>query len=118
VTGACLAIRRSTFQAVGGFDAAGLPIAFNDIDLCLKVREAGYANLYTPFAAMTHYESVSRGAEDSPEKLERFRREIAVMRKRWGTHLYQDPYYNPNLTLEHEDFSYAVPPRTGGEGKD
>ncbi|MGJ3244437.1 MAG: glycosyltransferase [Opitutales bacterium] len=112
VTGACLAVRRSTFETVGGFDADGLPIAFNDIDLCLRIREAGYANLFTPFAAMTHYESVSRGPEDSPEKLERFGREITVMRERWGDLLYRDPYYNPNLTLEHEDFSYAVPPRT------
>jgi GT2 family glycosyltransferase/glycosyltransferase involved in cell wall biosynthesis len=111
VTAACLVIRKATFDAVGGFNEADLPVAFNDIDFCLRVQAAGYRNLWTPFAELYHHESASRGAEDTPEKLARFQREAAYMRRVWGRLLDRDPAYNPNLSLRHEDFSLAFPPR-------
>ncbi|MBS0630714.1 MAG: glycosyltransferase [Verrucomicrobia bacterium] len=111
VTAACLVIRREIFHAVGGFNEPDLAVAFNDIDFCLRVRAAGYRNLWTPFAELYHHESASRGAEDTPEKAARFHREVAYMRRRWGPLLDRDPAYNPNLTGELEDFSLAFPPR-------
>ena len=111
VTAACLVVRRAVFEEVGGFDEKALAVAFNDIDFCLKVKRAGFRNLWTPFAEFYHHESASRGIEDSPDKLERFAAEIRCMRERWGALLDTDPAYNPNLTAEFEDFSLAVPPR-------
>lgn len=105
VTGACLLLRKSVFEQVGGLDEEHLTVAFNDVDLCLRVREAGYRNLWTPYAELYHHESVSRGAEDSPAKLARASAEAAYMRQTWGAVLDNDPAYNPNLTLIHEDFS-------------
>ena len=98
VTGACLAIRSTVFAAIGGFDAQCLAVAFNDVDLCLRLRAAGYRNIWTPFARLTHHESKSRGLEDTPEKRARFEAEARVMRERWGAELRSDPYYNPNLS--------------------
>ncbi|GJE55535.1 glycosyltransferase family 2 protein [Methylobacterium thuringiense] len=98
VTGACLAMRRSVFSEVGGFDAKHLKVAFNDVDLCLRVREAGYRIVWTPHARLIHHESKSRGSEDSPEKRARFESECRVMRERWEPLLRADPYYNPNLS--------------------
>jgi len=112
VTAACLVIRRELYLAAGGFDAEQLTIAFNDVDFCLKVEALGYRNLYTPFAELVHHESASRGREDSPEKIFRFQAEIAAIRARWGGRLQADPAYNPNLTLDSEDFAFAYPPRT------
>ncbi|MCF3652114.1 glycosyltransferase [Synoicihabitans lomoniglobus] len=111
VTAACLVIRRAVFEEVGGFDADKLAVAFNDIDFCLRVRAAGYWNVWTPFAELYHHESASRGVEDSPDKLDRFAGEIAVMRQRWARTLDRDPAYNPNLTGLYEDFTLATPPR-------
>ncbi len=111
VTAACLVIQKSIFDEVGGLDDKHLSVAFNDIDFCLKVRAAGYRNLWTPFAELYHHESVSRGAEDTPEKHERFRAEVETMMKRWAKELKHDPAYNPNLTLEMTDFTLAAPPR-------
>lgn len=111
VTAACLIVRRSIYEQVGGLDEKNLTVAFNDIDFCLKVRAAGHRNLWTPFAEFYHHESVSRGAEDTPEKHERFRAEVEYMLKRWPAEIRHDPAYNPNLTLEHTDFSLAAPPR-------
>ena len=105
VTGACLLVRKSVFDEVSGLNEQHLTVAFNDVDFCLKVREAGYRNLWTPYAELYHHESVSRGAEDNPEKQARFQAEIAYMRETWGAELDNDPAYNPNLTLSHEDFS-------------
>ncbi len=105
VTGACLLVRKSVFEEVGGLEEANLAVAFNDVDFCLKVREAGYRNVWTPFAEAYHHESVSRGADDTPEKRDRANREAAYMKQRWGQVLMHDPAYNPNLTLIHEDFS-------------
>lgn len=105
VTGAALLVRKEIFDAVGGLDEAGLSVAFNDVDLCLKVMSAGYRNLWTPFAELYHHESVSRGAEDTPEKMARFRGECEVMQQRWSSLLARDPHYNPNLSNQREDFS-------------
>ncbi|MBF0219644.1 MAG: glycosyltransferase [Gammaproteobacteria bacterium] len=105
VTAACLVIRREIFTAVGGFDEVNLPVAFNDIDLSLRIGEAGYRNLWTPFAELIHHESASRGADDTPEKVARFRTEVDYMLRRWQDKLPHDPAYNPNLTLAYEDFS-------------
>jgi hypothetical protein len=111
VTAACLLIRKATYEEVGGFDERDLAVAFNDIDFCLRVRAAGYRNLWTPFAEFYHHESATRGADDTPEKAGRFRSEVEMMLGRWDTVLKQDPAYNPNLTLEDENFSLASPPR-------
>jgi GT2 family glycosyltransferase len=122
VTAACLVIRKAVYEQVGGLDEKELAVAFNDIDFCLKVRAAGYRNLWTPFAEFYHHESASRGADDTEEKRERFRRETETMLARWGRELAADPAYNPNLTLELTDFSLAALPRTWkpwqiGEGR-
>ncbi|MEW5839006.1 MAG: glycosyltransferase family 2 protein [Pseudomonadota bacterium] len=108
VTGACLVVRKSIYQQVAGLDEDHLSVAFNDVDLCLKVREAGYRNLWTPYAELFHHESKSRGAENTPEKQARFQSEVLWMQERWKDQLPRDPYYSPNLTLEHEDFSIRL----------
>lgn len=104
VTGACLMTKRSVFNEVGGF-IEDLPIAFNDIDFCLRVREKGYLIIWIPYAELYHHESKTRGYEDRPEKQSRFSKEIKYMREKWHHVLDNDPYYNPNLTLDKEDFS-------------
>ncbi len=107
VTAACLMTRRSVFEQVGGFEEK-LSHAFNDVDLCLKMREQGYLVVYTPFAELYHHESVSRGYETTPEKKERFHQEWAFCDDRWGELLRAgDPYYSPHLTLVREDFSIS-----------
>lgn len=110
VTAACLMVRKSIWQAVGGLDER-LKVAFNDIDFCIRVREAGYRNIYTPYAEFIHHESASRGTDLSGEKLRRFQQEVETMRTRWQHLLEKDPAYSPNLTLVHEDFSLAWPSR-------
>lgn len=92
VTGACMAIEKKKFLEVGGFDEKHLPIAFNDIDLCLKLLEKGYKNLFTPYAQLYHYESASRGYEDTLLKKLRFRREIHYMQRKWGSLLESDQF--------------------------
>ena len=106
VTGACLLVRRTTWDEIGGLDET-LAVAFNDIDFCIRVREAGYTNVFTPFAELYHHESVSRGAEDNPEKQARFTKEIDYMRQRWANQLDRDPFYSINLTKDREDYSIA-----------
>lgn len=98
VTGACLLTRRDVFEQVGGFDEERLPVTFSDVDLCLKMRRAGYLIVYTPFARLYHHESATR--RRSIEALE-----TEVMRERWPEYLERDPYYNPNLSRERADFS-------------
>ncbi len=110
VTAACLVLRREVFEEVGGFDEKNLSVAFNDVDFCLRIRERGYRNLWTPYAELYHLESASRGPEETLEKQARFRNEVLYMKSRWGQALLHDPYYNPNLTLDREDFSLAFPP--------
>lgn len=108
VTAACLLVRRTVFEEVGGFDEANLAVAFNDVDFCLKVRQAGYRNLWTPYAEFVHHESVSRGPENDASKIARFQSETQYMLSKWAPLLTKDPYYNPNLTLEHEGFTLAT----------
>jgi len=108
VTGACLMVRRGVFDEVNGLDEQ-IAVAFNDVDLCLRIRAAGYRNIWTPFAELIHHESASRGYEDNPEKIARFQREIRFMRDRWGATLATDPYYNPNLSMQTGD--YTLPPQ-------
>ena len=103
-------MRRDIFEKINGLDE-NLAVAFNDVDFCLKVREAGYRNIWTPYAEMIHHESASRGLETNPEKIQRFNSEIEYMKDKWGDSLLVDPAYSPNLTLYHEDFSFAWPPR-------
>lgn len=110
VTAACLLVRRAVFEQVGGLDES-LRVAFNDIDFCLRVREAGYHNLWTPFAELYHHESASRGSEDTPEKRARFIGEVEAMQRRWGARLLDDPAWNPNLSLTSLNAEYAFPPR-------
>jgi O-antigen biosynthesis protein len=107
VTAACLLIRRKAFEAVNGLDEE-LTVAFNDVDFCLRVRAAGYRNLFTPFAQLIHHESVSRGRDLTPAKAKRFAGEFAMMRRRWGAGLLHDPYYSPHLTYDLEDFSLRL----------
>ena len=111
VTAACLVVRKSTYLQAGGLDEENLPVAFNDVDFCLRLRELGYRNVFTPYAVFYHHESASRGYEDTPEKIRRFEREAQYIQDRWGSLLANDPAYNPNLTLDAEDFAFAWPPR-------
>jgi len=111
VTAACMLLRRSIFEEVKGFNDQELAVAFNDVDLCLRIEEAGYRNVWTPNAYLYHHESLSRGDDNRKEKKQRVVSEIDYMKQRWGSLLRNDPTYNPNLTLEFEDFSLAWPPR-------
>ena len=103
-------VRRAVFQEVGGLDEQ-IAVAFNDIDFCLRLRAAGYRNIWTPFAELIHHESASRGYEDNPEKIARFQREIRFMQDRWGDVLACDPHYNPNFSLQSGDYSIDCRPR-------
>lgn len=111
VTAACLVTRREIFEQLGGLDEANLGVAFNDVDYCLRVWESGHTVVWTPFAELYHHESASRGSDEDPTKRARFRKEIRYMRERWATRIAADPFYNPNLSLAHDDFRPAVPPR-------
>ena len=105
VTAACMMSKKSVFEAAGGFTEE-LAVAFNDIDYCMKVRSLGKLVVYAPYALLYHYESKSRGLEDTPEKVARFNREIAIFARRWPDILKNgDPYYNPNLTLRKSNFA-------------
>nr|WP_294658640.1 glycosyltransferase family 2 protein [uncultured Blautia sp.] len=105
VTAACMLVKREAFDKVGGLTEE-LAVAFNDIDFCMKLRAADYLIVYNPYAELYHYESKSRGLEDTPEKVARFNKEIQTFEKRWPDILRNgDPYYNPNLTLKSQDFS-------------
>lgn len=105
VTAACMMVKKSAFDAVNGL-SEDLAVAFNDIDFCMKLRQAGYLIVYNPYAELYHYESKSRGLEDTPEKVARFNKEIQIFERRWPDIMRDgDPYYNPNLTLKSQDFS-------------
>ncbi|KPB74945.1 glycosyltransferase [Pseudomonas cannabina] len=110
VTAACLVIKKSIFEELGGLDEEHLKVTFNDIDFCLRAREAGYLNVWTPFAELYHHESATRGHEDTPQKQARFSQEVHYMKSRWPQ-IQVDYAYSPNLTLDYEDFSLAWPPR-------
>lgn len=105
VTAACLLIKKEDFVAVKGFNEQDLAVAFNDVDLCLKVQALGRRNLYCAEAELYHHESVSRGTENTPEKRSRFERELAYLQDTWPEYIAQDPGYNCNLTLSQENFA-------------
>ena len=105
VTFACVMIPRHVWDEVGGLDES-FAVAFNDVDMCMRIRKAGYLIVWTPYAELYHYESKSRGLEDTPEKKKRFEGEVKRFQERWKNELAAgDPYYNPNLSLDREDFS-------------
>ena len=109
-TAACLLIRRAVYNEVHGLDES-YAVAFNDVDFCVRVREAGYTNVFTPFAQLYHYESKSRGMEDNPEKQKRFQGEVLRFQARWGDLLAKgDPCTNPNFDIQREDFSLKILP--------
>jgi len=107
VTAACLMIRREVWEQVGGLDEQ-LSVAFNDVDFCLRVRAAGYLNVYVPHAELYHYESKSRGFDDTPAKIARGIREQQFMQKRWNVSSVDDPFYSPHLSLTSEDYSIRL----------
>lgn len=111
VTAACMITPRSVYRQLGGLEEANLAVAFNDIDYCLRVCEAGHKVIYDPYAEFVHHESASRGYEDSPEKKRRYQSEEAYMLTRWEKWLPNDRAYNPNLTLQDCDFAIAAQPR-------
>jgi GT2 family glycosyltransferase len=105
VTAACLMCRRSVFEQVGGFDEK-LAISYNDLDLCLKMKQQGYHHVCLPHVKLYHHESKSRGYDNTPEKLERYMAEVQEMRQRWNAEIEQDSCYNPHLTLA--QFNYRL----------
>lgn len=108
VTGACLMMKKHLFTEIGGFDEA-FEISLNDVDLCLRMRELGYLNVFTPFAELYHYESISRGLDDQGEKAERYNRESEMFREKWADALAKgDPYFNPNFSLDRSDYSVRI----------
>lgn len=108
VTAACLLLRRELFLQVGGLNEQSLTVAFNDVDLCLKVQAAGYRNLWTPYATLFHFESKSRGREDTPAKKAREQAEIHYMRQTWPAQIADDHCYSPHLTRQREDYSIRL----------
>ncbi len=116
VTAACMLIQKKLFDEVGGFDEGNLGVAFNDVDLCLKVRSLGYRIVWTPYSELYHHESTSRGDDFHPEKIDRFFKENDFIINKWGEIIKNDPYYSPNLTLGSEDFGLAWPPRINHSG--
>ncbi|PPL18324.1 hypothetical protein UN63_01750 [Oceanisphaera arctica] len=113
VTAACFVTHKQLYQELDGLDETNLTVAFNDVDYCLRVREAGQRVIYTPYAELYHHESVSRGKDDSPEKQARAKREAEYMRNRWGHIIERDPFYNPNLNYSQPDFKPGKIPRVG-----
>ena len=110
VTAACLMVRKDVYEQVNGLDES-FAVAFNDVDFCVRVREAGYTNVFTPFAQLYHYESKSRGLDESPAKRKRFASEVERFQKRWAKQLAAgDPCMNPNFDLMKEDFSFDIKP--------
>ncbi len=111
VTAACLVMRRAVFEQAGGFDEEHLQVAYNDVDLCLRIQELGYRNVWTPFAELYHHESASRGYDHTPDKAARYQNECDYMRTRWGERLDTDTAHNPNLDLISPTFRWALESR-------
>ena len=111
VTAACLVVKKNVYEEVGGLNEFDLEVAFNDVDFCLRLREAGYRNIWTPKAELYHHESATRGVDDTSEKKLRFSKEMQYMLDFWGESLLADPAYSPNLTLDYSNCSFAWPPR-------
>jgi len=111
VTTACALVKREVYLKLGGLDE-NLAVTFNDIDFCLRLREAGYQIVWSPHAELIHHESASRGFDDSTPKQTRFLAEVDYMNSKWDGLLQRDPFYNPNLSLGEDLFTLAFPPRT------
>ncbi len=111
VTAACMVLRRTVFEEVGGFDEVNLPIAYNDVDLCLRIQEKGYRILWTPYAELYHHESATLGQPKTPQRLAQFLRESTYLKTRWRDFIVHDPFYSPNLILSSGNFALAFPPR-------
>ncbi|MCM1251926.1 MAG: glycosyltransferase family 2 protein [Clostridium sp.] len=108
VTGACLMIKKEIYDKLGGLDES-FAVSLNDVDFCLRVREAGYLNVFTPFAELFHYESISRGLDDKGASAERYNEESERFREKWRKMLEKgDPYYNPNFSLDRSDFALKI----------
>ncbi len=108
VTGACLMMKKALFQELGGLDE-NFAVSLNDVDLCVRAWKAGYVNVFTPFAELYHFESISRGLDDTGEKAQRYDRESEAFRAKWKDLLVQgDPYYNPNFSLDRSDFALKI----------
>ena len=110
VTAACMVTWRALYQRLGGLDEKHLPVAFNDVDYCLRVRHAGHKVVWTPHAELYHHESVSRGKDKSPKRLKVARQEVAYMRRRWRREMQCDPFYNPNFSYMRPDFVLGPAP--------
>jgi hypothetical protein len=111
LTAACLVVRRQAFETAGGFDTA-FPAAFNDVDLCIRMRRKGWRLIWTPAAQLYHHESLTFGDDQSPQRKDQYMRDVELMRSRWRAILGSDPYYNPNLKLDSgRQFELAFPPR-------
>lgn len=110
VTGACFAVNKSIWNELNGFDER-LTVAFNDVDFCIRLLKSGYRNVFNPYALLYHHESISRGYEDTPEKISRFNSEVRFMTESWGDILVDDKCFNPNLSLNSENYELAFPPR-------
>ncbi len=106
------------FKDLNGFNEQDLAVAFNDVDFCLRLREKNLLIVYTPYAELYHYESLTRGSDLSPENIERFKREIEYTESRWREMICCDPYYNPNLSLDlsHGTFTLAPFSRAADSG--
>jgi len=107
VTAACMMVSREKFRQVGGLDEA-FTVSYNDVDFCLRLLQHGYRNVFVPQARVYHFESKSRGRDDNPMKVARAMREFSLMHERWPDLAVRDPYYNPNLTIDAEDFSIRL----------
>jgi glycosyltransferase involved in cell wall biosynthesis len=113
VTAACLLVRKTVYEEAGGLDEKNLSVAFNDVDFCIRLKKLGYKNIWTPYALLFHHESATRGQDLSPEKRERFMREVNYMMTTWAQEFISDPAYNPNLSLGFPDFSLSTKKRLG-----
>lgn len=117
VTGACMAVRREAWESVGGLDERELKVTFNDVDLCLRISQAGWRVIWTPYAKLSHVDAATRGPDTDANNARRSSRERAAFSVRWRDHLLNDPYYSPNLSLETSDCSLAWPPRVERLGR-
>jgi len=112
VTGACMLTRRSLYETLGGLNSKDLAVAYNDVDYCLRVKEKGYRIVYAPQAELFHFESKTRGREETSEKKQRYSQERAYMWEHWRLELEDDEFYNPNLSRVREDFSISNKPHS------
>ena len=118
VTAACLAVRKELYLKVGGLDEKNLKIAYNDVDFCLKLYTSGYQNIWTPFAQLIHYESLSRGNDLDEINYPRFKKEQSFILNKWQTLISNDPFFNPNLGVETITTQFSFPPKIRYEWND